>query len=120
VVDAGSFMVFVAAVAAAATWGHLAAGLLCTVFSVAAIDFFFLAPRYTLVVVAETDLVLLVTFSGLAMGVSWLTERARERYQRELLRSAGTAALLERQLTELERDLDASEILRKARRDQRS
>ena len=113
--EAGSFMLFIAAVAAAGTRGRVS-GLLCTLLSVAAIDFFFLTPRFTLAVVAWADVLLLAVFSIVALLVSWFADRQRQRLERELLRTAGAAALLERQLNELERDLDASETLRRGRR----
>lgn len=120
VLDAGSYMLFVAAVTVSAIAGGLWSGLACTALSVAAIDFFFLMPRYSLLIVAGRDVALLAVFSGLALLVNWLNERTRRLTQRQLLQSAGTAALLERQLTELERDLDASETLRRGRRPPRS
>lgn len=83
--------------------------------SVAAIDFLFLTPRYSLTLVAEADVLLLVVFGGVAAFVSWLSHRVRRAWRREVLRAAGTAGLLERQLKELERDLDASETLRRGR-----
>lgn len=90
--------------------------MICTLLSVLAIDFFFLAPRFSLALVAWADVLLLAVFCVVALLVSWLADRSRKNLETELLRSAGTAALLERQLSELERDLDASEKLRRGRR----
>jgi K+-sensing histidine kinase KdpD len=110
-----ALLVFLGAVAGIAIWAGLVPGLWSTVLSIAAIDFLFLAPRYSLTLMAEADLLLLAVFGGVAAFVSWVSHRVRRTFHREVLRAAGAAGLLERQLEEMERDLDASETLRKGR-----
>lgn len=115
VLDAGSHMVFLAAVVAAAVFAGMWPALVTTALSIAAIDYFFLAPVHSLTLLAKTDAALLALFGGVAILTSWLTgllHRRRARLEEEALRAAGLADLFHRQAEELARDVDALHALR--------
>jgi two-component system sensor histidine kinase KdpD len=94
-------MVFLAAVAVAAAVGGLGPGVLATLFSIGIIDFFYLSPRYSFVVLATTDLLMLGVFTAIALLLSGVGEALRAAHQRALderERALGVSVFLERQL----------------------
>lgn len=106
--DIASFLLSLAAVAAAAALAGARAGLLVTVLAILSIDFFFLAPQRTLRVVLVADALALVLFGAIAILVSWLMEsihQQRRRAERQMLEAAGLASLLERQLGSIEQEM---------------
>lgn len=118
VLDAGSYIVVLAAIMAVAVILGLRAALLTTVLSIVAIDFFFLAPKYSLALLARADMLLLILFGGVAVLTSALAEwlrRGRDRAERDAREAAGIASLLHRDAEELSRDVDAMVELRKRR-----
>jgi len=114
ILDAGSFSIFLVAVAASAAFGGFLPGLASTAIAIALLDYFFLLPVGTLAVVARTDIILLVTFSSTALVVTWFTgllERARRRAEQRAIQSAAVSKLLERHLRDLEIDVDTLRTL---------
>jgi len=106
--DIASFLLCLAAVAAGAALAGARAGLLVTVLSILAIDFFFLAPQRTLSVMLVTDALALVLFGAVSILVSWLMEsihEQRRRAEHQALEAAGIASLLERQLGSIEQEI---------------
>src|ERR1051325_8689412 len=67
-VDHGITLLFVLAVLMSAAFGGLGPGLLAATLSIAAVDYFFLAPVESLRVIAATDLLLLILFAGVAIA----------------------------------------------------
>lgn len=107
--DSGSFMVFLTAVVVSAGYGGLGPGLVATVLSVALIDFFFLAPRFSFQLVARTDVLLVVVYALVAVFTSYFGEwlrAARRKAEDQAQKAAAMALLFERQMTDLERQLD--------------
>ena len=119
VLDTGSYLVFLAAIIVAAGLLGLGPALLATVLAVASIDFFFLAPKYSLALLARADMLLLGLFGGIAALTSAMAEwlrRGRERAERDARTAAGIASLLHRDAEELSRDVDAMVALRRHRK----
>jgi K+-sensing histidine kinase KdpD len=107
--DSGSFMVFLTAVVVAAGYGGLGPGLVATVLSVALIDFFFLAPRFSLRLVARADVLLLAVYALVAVFTSYFGEwlrAARRKAEDQAQNAAAIARLFERHVADLERELD--------------
>lgn len=114
VVGNAAVLVFLLAVTGAALFLGLRPALVATVLSLLLIDFFLLYPTFTLAVIAEADVALLILFVLVAAGSSWMAERvrhAREIANETAARAAALAALMERQLGEAERDVDAMRII---------
>jgi len=114
VVGNAAVLVFVVAVTGTALYAGLRHALLCMLVSLTLIDFFLLLPAYSLAIVAETDMALLVLFLLSAGATSWMADRvrkAREIADRTAAQAAGLAALLERQLGEVEKDHDTLRLL---------
>lgn len=117
---AGSFMVVLVAVMAVAVPFGLKPALVTIVLSVAGIDFFFLAPKYSLALLAWTDVLLLTLFGGVAVLTTVMTEslrRGRARAERETQEAAGIASLMHRDASELSHEVDAMHALRQMRTD---
>ena len=117
--DMASFLLSLAAVAAAAALAGARAGLLVTGIAILAIDFFFLAPRLTLQIMLVADALALVLFGTVAILVSWLIESMhaqRREAERRALEAAGLASLLERQLGSIEQEISDRRHLEALRR----
>lgn len=114
VLDGQSFMVFLVAVAVSAALGGIGPGLLATVCSIAVIDFFFLTPTLSFIVLATTDLWLLGIFTavaGLLSVVGAALRSARLRAVEERERALGMSRFFERQLRLSEALRDSETIL---------
>jgi two-component system sensor histidine kinase KdpD len=70
-------LIFVAPMVVAAMRYGLRAALAASLLSVAAINFLFVEPRYTLVVARVQDLGALLLFAAVSVLVSFIAERAR-------------------------------------------
>lgn len=117
--DMASFLLSLAAVAAAAALAGARAGLLVTGIAILAIDFFFLAPRLTLQIMLVADALALVLFGTVAILVSWLIESMhaqRREAERRALEAAGLASLLERQLGSMEQEISDRQHMEELRR----
>jgi K+-sensing histidine kinase KdpD len=117
--DSGSFMVFLTAVVVSAGYGGLGPGLLATVLSVAFIDFFFVAPRYSLRVVARTDVLLLSVYALAAVFTSYFGEwlrAAKRRAESQAESAAAVALLFERHAADLKQELSDNQSRRPERR----
>ena len=114
--DAGSYFVFLGAIVTVAAVGGLRPALVTTLLAVAAIDWFFLAPKYSLALLARTDALLLALFGGVAVlatsVMEWL-RRGRALAERRALEAAGVASLMRRDAEELSHEVEALFRLRK-------
>ena len=114
--DGASYVVFLAAVAIVAALGGLRPALATTLLAIAAIDWFFLAPKYSLLLLARTDALLLALFGGVAVLVTSVMEwlrRGRALAERRALEAAGVASLMRRDAEELSNEVEALFRLRK-------
>jgi hypothetical protein len=107
------FVLFLAAVFVSGWYGGLGPGLVSTTCSVLGIEYFFLSPVNSLRVENPDDVVRLVLFAGVALGVTALNHRLRSAEERARalatseqetrLRSEATTHELERELAERRR-----------------
>jgi PAS domain S-box-containing protein len=101
--DKAPFLPFVLSVLGAALYGGLEAGLATTVLSTLAIDYFFMEPRFSLVLHDPSDVAALALFAVVAVATSILVQRlhranraARERQQQiDVATAAGGVAIFE-------------------------
>ena len=111
--DSGSFMVFLSAVVVSAAFGGLGPGLIATALSIASIDFFFLAPTFSLRLIARADVILLGVYALAAVGSSYVAESlraARQRAEENAEKAAALARLFERNMGELQKDVSAAAL----------
>jgi PAS domain S-box-containing protein len=101
--DKAPFLPYVLSVLGAALYGGLEAGLATTVLSSLAIDYFFMEPRFSLVLHDPSDVAALALFAVVAVATSVLVQRlhrasraARERQQQiDVATAAGGVAIFE-------------------------
>ena len=101
--DKAPFLPYVLSVLGAALYGGLEAGLATTVLSTLAIDYFFMEPRFSLVLHDPSDVAALALFAVVAVATSILVQRlhranraARERQQQiDVATAAGGVAIFE-------------------------
>src|SRR5690606_28145326 len=74
------FVFFVGAVAVSAWLGGLVPGLVATLLSVVAVDYYLIEPRYE-IITSQADLIQLLSFAGVAALISWLSEARRRSEQ---------------------------------------
>lgn len=86
-------LVYLLAVASVASVGGTRVALAASFLSFGLWDFFFLEPRFTLVVNASNDWLLLISFLVIAILVGQMTGRLRAREEEALSRERDTAAL---------------------------
>ena len=110
--EVSPFPIFLAAVTLSAWRGGMGPGLVATIIGVAALDFLFFQPTYTLVVHYATDAVNLTVFALVALLISSLNARLRTALQRadlaraEAERLAAERAAIITARHELERQRD--------------
>lgn len=107
VVGNAAILIFVLGVTGTALFCGMRPALFCTLASLVLIDYFLLLPTFSLRVVAEADIALLILFIVTAGVATWMADRARalrEKAEDSAAQAAAIARLLERQLGELEQD----------------
>jgi K+-sensing histidine kinase KdpD len=94
--------VFLAAVIASSWAGRLIAGLITSVLAAAILAYEFVAPIHSLRHVDQTGLVAIVSFSVLALFISWLLARldATQQQQRTLVQRIALLQLLTERLSD--------------------
>ena len=112
------YLIMLAIVVVVAVRLGLRWALTATVVAIGVIDFFFLAPKYSLALLARTDAELLVLFGGTALIVTaatgWLRKK-RDEAERNARQAAGIASLMQRDAAELSHEVDALHSLRSPR-----
>ncbi len=93
VVEPDLVMVFLLGVALVAFWVRVGPALATAILSVAAYDFFFVAPEYTFAVADARYLITLAVMAGVGVVLSSLTARLRVQTQRAREREERTTAL---------------------------